>query len=478
MTIINQTGMLKEQLRIKTLELKKKEAENTQQEIWVKQVLQSRKINIADLKAEILENPDLIQKYLPELSSEVAEKSNPFSFLSNLSPILKESKLAKTAKKLKSENIALTNRFQEHQEEHEAIISEKSLLISEIGKLRKDAAGIDALNQKIDKLEERSRINVAKHENLLEEKYHLATAYDEAVREVSRAQDKAAESAKTIAQLNSDLSILQVEREILQSDLGKIKQNFNNKLKEKARKIELEFDKKVEYLRKQKNRISKFSSDVMEEDTPAWMVTYADMVTLLLTFFILYYSIAAQNLDKFKEAIMGEEQTNIGLIELIDTMTIRTSLNEWTGFQKNTLINEIEKVTTENITLDTGQDRSRVVVRIPGRTLFKPGSADLEKAGWPSLTEIANVFKKYPNYKINIQGHTDDLPVDSVRFPTNWELSAVRATAVLRFFNDKGINPDRMTATGYADTFPLGPNTTAEERAKNRRVEFVLEKIK
>jgi chemotaxis protein MotB len=215
-----------------------------------------------------------------------------------------------------------------------------------------------------------------------------------------------------------------------------------------------------------------------ESDTPAWMVTYGDMVTLLLTFFILYYSIAAQNLMKFKEAIFGEEKNNIGLIELVDTMEIRTSLNEWTGFQKNNLLNDIEKMSSDQISLDKGPNNSRMVVRIPGRTLFKPGSADLDKAGWPALTEIANVFKKYPNYKINIQGHTDDFPISSGDFATNWELSAVRATAVLRFLNDKGIDPMHMTATGYADTFPLGPNTTPEERAKNRRVEFVLEKIK
>ena len=478
MTIIKQTGMLKEQLRIKTLELKKKEAENFQQEIWVKQVLQSRKIHIADLKAEILDNPDLIKKYLPEISSEVSEKSNSLSFLSYLSSIPKESKLAKTGEKLKNENISLTNRFQAQQEEHEAILKEKSVLISEIKRLRKEPEKIEALNIKFDELEKKSQINKLNFENLLKEKNKLEKAYEERLREVARVQDKAAKSEQTIGELNSDISIIQIEMENLQIDFNKIKDNFKNKLAEKAKKIELEFEKKVEYLRKHKNRITKFSNDVMEDDTPGWMITYADMVTLLLTFFILYYSIASQNLMKFKEVIMGDEKNNIGLIELMDTMEIRTSLNEWTGFQKNGLLNDMEKVASEQITLDKGQNRSRVVVRIPGRTLFKPGSADLDKAGWPSLTEIANVFKKYPGYKINIQGHTDDLPVASSSFPTNWELSAVRATAVLRFLNDKGIDPEIMTATGYADTFPLGPNTTAEERAKNRRVEFVLEKIK
>jgi chemotaxis protein MotB len=181
---------------------------------------------------------------------------------------------------------------------------------------------------------------------------------------------------------------------------------------------------------------------------------------------------------KFKDVILGETENNIGLIELLDTVDIKTSLNEWTGFQKNSLLDDMEKITSNQISLDSGQNKSKIVVRIPGRTLFKPGSADLEKAGWPALTEIAGVFKRYPGYKINIQGHTDDIPMTSAKFPTNWELSAVRATAVLRFLNDKGIDPIIMTATGYADTFPLGPNTTVEERSKNRRVEFVLEKIK
>ncbi|MFQ5717156.1 MAG: flagellar motor protein MotB [Nitrospinales bacterium] len=79
---------------------------------------------------------------------------------------------------------------------------------------------------------------------------------------------------------------------------------------------------------------------------------------------------------------------------------------------------------------------------------------------------------------MNIQGHTDDVPVATERFPTNWELSAARATAVLRFFIDKGIEPKRLTATGYADIFPLFSNDTEQGRAQNRRVEFVLEKEK
>ena len=89
---------------------------------------------------------------------------------------------------------------------------------------------------------------------------------------------------------------------------------------------------------------------------------------------------------------------------------------------------------------------------------------------------MAQLFRENPDYRITIRGHTDDLDIDTVQFPSNWELSAVRATTVLRYFIQQGIDLERMSATGYADFFPLVPNDTVENRARNRRVEFVLEK--
>jgi chemotaxis protein MotB len=120
----------------------------------------------------------------------------------------------------------------------------------------------------------------------------------------------------------------------------------------------------------------------------------------------------------------------------------------------------------------------KVVLRVPGLNLFKKGGAKLRSEARPVLNEIVKVInKKGKNYKIFIQGHTDDVPINTPKFESNWELSAVRATAVLRYFYDKGIEPERLTATGYADTFPMVPNNTKEGRAKNRRIEFILEKM-
>ena len=120
----------------------------------------------------------------------------------------------------------------------------------------------------------------------------------------------------------------------------------------------------------------------------------------------------------------------------------------------------------------------KIFVNIPARNLFKPGSADLTKQAIPVLNKLAKAFAKFTAYQINIAGHTDDNPISTARFPSNWELSSGRATAVLRFFADKGIDPLLMTATGRSDLFPLYSNSTKLGRSKNRRVEFVLEKEK
>ena len=95
-----------------------------------------------------------------------------------------------------------------------------------------------------------------------------------------------------------------------------------------------------------------------------------------------------------------------------------------------------------NEIMDISTDRTKIVVRIPGGSLFEPGSADLILAkSKPVLDEIVRLLENYPRYRISVQGHTDDSPISTDRFPSNWELSSARATAVLRYFIDKNINP-------------------------------------
>jgi chemotaxis protein MotB len=160
---------------------------------------------------------------------------------------------------------------------------------------------------------------------------------------------------------------------------------------------------------------------------------------------------------------------------------MKERIKDLTGIKSKDILKEVTKaVQTKDLEsqVSVSTEHAKVILRIQGNALFLPGKADLQKEARPILDGLIKTTKDYPDYKINIQGHTDDVPVASPMFPTNWELSAARATAVLRYFLDKGIEPTRLTATGFADIFPLVSNDTEAGRAQNRRVELVLEKEK
>ncbi len=234
-----------------------------------------------------------------------------------------------------------------------------------------------------------------------------------------------------------------------------------------------------------------------EEPTNSWIVTFADMMTLILVFFILLYTLA----DFEDEAYRAE----IAKINVIDGEGREISVLDYAERQgrdpeplqavENMLgLNPSEQIIEpvkpkiyqemrsmidytdldEGVALDI--DGNRIHLTIDGRFLFDSGKAELRDQAKIIFNNLAQLFRENPDFKIDILGHTDDLAINTAQFPSNWELSAVRATTVLRYFIDQGLDPLRMSATGYADSLPMVPNNSAENRELNRRVEFVLEK--
>ena len=115
-----------------------------------------------------------------------------------------------------------------------------------------------------------------------------------------------------------------------------------------------------------------------------------------------------------------------------------------------------------------------LVVRFTGQILFEVGEAEIRNEGRDVLDKVATVLKEMPN-NVMIEGHTDNLPIDTEEFPTNWELSTARATEVIKYFiEDPGINPKKLSAAGYSKYRPIKPNDSPENRALNRRVEVVI----
>lgn len=118
--------------------------------------------------------------------------------------------------------------------------------------------------------------------------------------------------------------------------------------------------------------------------------------------------------------------------------------------------------------------RNRMVVELAENILFDSGSADLKPGGKQTLAEVADVLKSITERDFQIAGHTDDVPIKSRRFPSNWHLSTARAVTVTQYLASQGVGPDRLSAAGYAETQPVASNDTPEGRAQNRRIEIVL----
>ncbi len=473
MATTNQIGILKEQLRVKSLELKKRDIERTQQENKVQQVIEVSRKKISNLKQEIAEKDKSIKNASSDdPSSVLILESQSESFLDSKINSFKQRKLSKGILALRRKNSILTDKLKAEKEKRDQLAKEIDRLLEEIERLQGNSEKTAPLKKQLAEMELEYQHFQKKYKELLEEKKEILAEYQQL--QSDRANDK----IEANQELESQLALYKAAKGNLELELENNKKLFNRKMAEKIKKVEAEWLGKTKLIRRQKDRNKHFSGQSIEEgEGPTWIITYSDMATLLLTFFILYYSIAAQNLGKFKDAILEESDKNLGLIELIESTKITAGLQNLAGFKSNKILDDINDFATDKNNLGITENKSKIIIRIPGKTLFQPASAILEKQGWPILEETAAIFKKYPNYKVHIQGHTDDEPVATENFPTNWELSATRATSVLRFFVDKGLDPIRLTATGYADTFPLHPNTTAESRALNRRVEFVLEKI-
>lgn len=234
-----------------------------------------------------------------------------------------------------------------------------------------------------------------------------------------------------------------------------------------------------------------------EENSNSWIVTFADMMTLILVFFILLYTLADYE-DKAYRAQISQVNVLDGdgnMVSVLDYATQRGRdpeplrvIEDMLGLKPTSdviqtlrpkIFNEMESMIestdlSESVILESVGDQ--INLQIDGRYLFDSGKAELKDEGIIIFNNLAQLFRENPEYRITIRGHTDDLSIETVQFPSNWELSAIRATTVLRYFIQQGIDPERMSATGYADFIPLVPNDTPENRAKNRRVEFVLEK--
>ncbi|MCK9997093.1 MAG: OmpA family protein [Candidatus Krumholzibacteria bacterium] len=213
-----------------------------------------------------------------------------------------------------------------------------------------------------------------------------------------------------------------------------------------------------------------------------WVMTYADMMSLLLTFFILIVSFSSLQQAKFKQAAQSLQEA-FGILQHPESMIefrnpvypdIRDNSADAEVFYE---MKELEQVIKENgldQEVEVQLQDNGVLFRIQAPFLFSSGQAVLLDEPRKVLGELSLLFIKFP-YQIRVEGHTDSLPINSIRFPSNWELSAARAVTVARYFQGLGLPPERIAATGYGEYNPIADNGTVQGREKNRRVEIFLQ---
>ncbi|NLA26114.1 MAG: OmpA family protein [Firmicutes bacterium] len=227
----------------------------------------------------------------------------------------------------------------------------------------------------------------------------------------------------------------------------------------------------------------------------SWMLTYSDMVTLLLTFFILLFAISIIDIDRFKTMLISIQSSFFGNTGIFEHIEPKSSEHDGDNdISDNTLIDlggvmlgkvrEAEELQSKvelflehnelEGAVDVRLEERGVVMELPEQILFNQVSAELRPQAKIFLKDLAVLFKEI-EHGIVIEGHTCSLPLNTARYPSNWELSVARSVGVTRYLVEtQGLDPRRFVATGYGEFQPIATNETPEGRAKNRRVTIVI----
>ena len=235
-------------------------------------------------------------------------------------------------------------------------------------------------------------------------------------------------------------------------------------------------------------RKKKYLDQRQSDNHERWLVSYADFITLLFAFFVVMYAMSSLNDGKYRVLgnALGHAFGNIAAIpELppIDAqppvqlksqqITARKNASQRRRQEKmRDMAGNILKVLAPLVKdgrVRVTQSSRGITVEINASVLFAPGQATLAEDSTHTLRAIAQVVKDH-EHEIQVEGHTDHVPIRTVNFPSNWELSTARASSVVRLFIDSGVDAHRLTALGYGENRPVESNGTSEGRARNRRV--------
>jgi chemotaxis protein MotB len=222
-----------------------------------------------------------------------------------------------------------------------------------------------------------------------------------------------------------------------------------------------------------------------KDNADRWLLTYADLITLLMVFFVMLFAMSTTDAKKFQELAGSLRRAfNVNVLQGSQPVALAPSNGggdaviqlEQQNYQRiQQIIRQVEQqtqVSPQQISAQITQEG--IAVTVSGALLFYNGTNQIKPDGITLLQQIGGYIATLPN-PVRVEGHTDDIPVGNAQYPTNWELSAARAVAVVRFFTDvMDITPQRLSAVGYGQYHPIVPNDTRAHREQNRRAVIVI----
>ena len=216
-----------------------------------------------------------------------------------------------------------------------------------------------------------------------------------------------------------------------------------------------------------------------------WLGTFNDLVTLLMVFFVLLFTMGSGDAEKIME-MRNSVMRGLGLLDSAGTGSsglvkgppaarkLSHEEEEDTSEVSDEIKDYVSDMSSAMPWIDASISENEVTISLEGSVAFDPGVADINSKAFPVLKGIGKLINKIPN-AVCVEGHSDNVPISTPKFPSNWELSIARAVNVTKYLIEHAnVSPLRLSAAGYGDSRPLLPNDTAKHKAKNRRVEIVL----
>ncbi len=248
-------------------------------------------------------------------------------------------------------------------------------------------------------------------------------------------------------------------------------------------------------------RKKSFMEDEAYENHERWLVSYADFITLLFAFFVVMYATSSPNEGKYKvlsaslvnafkstaqpaDTDAGQPQIPQSIIKtepdgamfkVMETERIqaqRIQNQETMRSMAKDILHTLRPLIDDGSVTVT-QSAIGITVEINASVLFSPGEALLAENSMEALRAVAKIIREH-DHEIQVEGHTDNMPIHTLHFPSNWELSTARASSVIRLFVEHGVSAARLTAVGYGEYRPVATNETSEGRKRNRRVSVMI----